>query len=279
LARPGRAADRGGDEHAGGDLVGRRRRARPRRHRRRVGALRSEAVSGAAVAPPVRAQVLLGRALQLDLVPPRRSHLARPLRVRRAAAHRRHARGRPARVRAGLAGAGARAERSRPLVRSRSRGWRRHPRRRLPERALMNEWLTTLLILIPLAGALVIAVIPWPAWWAGSLAALTSLVEVGFWITAAGKFRFGNSSLQLSQRASWFRDLHVQWHVGEYAFSLWLVGMTVVVMAACVIYGWWVGRTRARAYFALMLVLTAAIVGVFTSQDLLLFYAFFEAML
>ena len=55
--------------------------------------------------------------------------------------------------------------------------------------------------------------------------------------------------------------------------------MTVVVMAACVIYGWWVGRDRARAYFTLMLFLTGAIVGVFTAQDLLLFYAFFEAML
>jgi len=143
----------------------------------------------------------------------------------------------------------------------------------------MSSWLTMLLIVIPLAGALLIALLPLPAYWAGSLAALTSLVEIGFWITAIGKFQFNDASLQLSQRASWFRDLNVSWHVGMYAFSLWLVGMTVVVMAACVIYGWWVGRTRARAYFALMLVLTGAIVGVFTAQDLLLFYAFFEAML
>jgi NADH-quinone oxidoreductase subunit M len=50
-------------------------------------------------------------------------------------------------------------------------------------------------------------------------------------------------------------------------------------MAASTIYGWWVGRERGRAYFALMLLLTGAIVGVFTAQDLLLFYAFFEAML
>jgi NADH-quinone oxidoreductase subunit M len=50
-------------------------------------------------------------------------------------------------------------------------------------------------------------------------------------------------------------------------------------MAACTIYGWWVGRDRGRAYFSLMLLLTGAIVGVFTAQDLLLFYAFFEAML
>ena len=44
-------------------------------------------------------------------------------------------------------------------------------------------------------------------------------------------------------------------------------------------YGFWVGRDRPRAYFGLMLFLTGATVGVFVAQDLLLFYAFFEAML
>jgi NADH-quinone oxidoreductase subunit M len=143
----------------------------------------------------------------------------------------------------------------------------------------MNGWLTTILIVLPVASALVVAVAPFSTYWLGSLAALASLIEVGFWVTAASKFDFGSSQLQFGQRASWFRDLHVSWHVGQYAFSLWFVGMTVVVMAACTIYGWWVGRDRGRAYFALMLLLTGAIVGVFTAQDLLLFYAFFEAML
>jgi NADH-quinone oxidoreductase subunit M len=143
----------------------------------------------------------------------------------------------------------------------------------------MSHWLTTILICLPVLGALLVAVAPLPAYWLGSLAALVSLVEVGFWITAATKFDFGSSSLQLAQRHSWFSDLGVSYHVGQYAFSVWLVGATVVVMAACTIYGWWAGRDRSRAYFALMLLLTAATVGVFTAQDLLLFYAFFEAML
>src|SRR3954449_5330441 len=139
--------------------------------------------------------------------------------------------------------------------------------------------LTTVLIAIPVAGALLIAIAPLSGYWLGSLAALISLAEVGVWITAAARFDFASTSLQFDQRASWFSDLQVSWHVGQYRFSLWFVGMTVVVMAACTIYGWWIGRDRARAYFALMLLLTGAIVGVFTAQDLLLFYAFFEAML
>ena len=143
----------------------------------------------------------------------------------------------------------------------------------------MSHWLTTILIVLPVAGALVVAAAPLPRYWVGSLAALISLVEIGFWITAASKFDFGSPRLQFAQQRSWLSDLQVSYHVGQYAFSLWLVGVTTVVMAACVIYGWWVGRDRARAYFALMLLLTGAIVGVFTAQDLLLVYAFFEAML
>jgi len=143
----------------------------------------------------------------------------------------------------------------------------------------MTSWLTTLLIFLPVAGALLVGVAPLPRAWLGSLAALISLVEVGLWITAATKFDFGSSTLQFDQKRSWVSDLNISYHVGQYAFSLWLVGVTAIVMAACVIYGWWVGRERARAYFSLMLLLTGAIIGVFTAQDLLLFYAFFEAML
>ena len=67
--------------------------------------------------------------------------------------------------------------------------------------------------------------------------------------------------------------------VGFYGFSLWLAGLTVVVGAAAIGFGAWVGRDRARAYYGLMLFLIGAVVGVFAAQDLLLFYVFFEAML
>src|SRR2546423_13389859 len=64
-----------------------------------------------------------------------------------------------------------------------------------------------------------------------------------------------------------------------YGFALWLVGLTVIAQAAALASAFWAGRTGARAYFGLMLLLTAAVVGVFTAQDLLLFYVFWEAML
>jgi NADH-quinone oxidoreductase subunit M len=138
---------------------------------------------------------------------------------------------------------------------------------------------TSLLIWLPLGGAVVIWVLPLSRYATGALAVLVALAEVGIWIEQAARFDFSRSGLQFSQRRPWIEDLHVSYHVGEYSFSLWLVGLTVVAMAACVGYGFWVGRDRPRAYFGLMLFLTGATVGVFVAQDLLLFYAFFEAML
>ena len=71
----------------------------------------------------------------------------------------------------------------------------------------------------------------------------------------------------------------ISYSVGLYGFQYWLVGLTVVVGAAAIGYAIWVGRDRPRAYYGLVLFLVGSLVGVFASQDLLLFYVFFEAML
>jgi NADH-quinone oxidoreductase subunit M len=137
----------------------------------------------------------------------------------------------------------------------------------------------TLLIVLPLAAALIVWVLPLNPISAGSLALLAALAEVGVWIQLLVRYDFAAGGLQFSEQRNWFSDLNVSYHVGVYGFSVWLIGLTVVVMAAATVYGFWAGRERTRAYMGLMLFLTGAIVGVFAAQDLLLFYAFFEAML
>jgi NADH-quinone oxidoreductase subunit M len=139
--------------------------------------------------------------------------------------------------------------------------------------------MTTLLICLPLAAALIVWVLPLNPVSAGSLSLLAALAEVGVWIQLLVRYDFAQGGLQFSDQHTWFKDLNVSYFVGVYGFSVWLVGLTVVVMAAAIAYAFWAGRERTRAYMGLMLFLTGAIVGVFVAQDLLLFYAFFEAML
>jgi NADH-quinone oxidoreductase subunit M len=139
--------------------------------------------------------------------------------------------------------------------------------------------MTTLLIGLPLVAALIVWVLPLNPVSAGSLSLLAALAEVGVWIQLVVRYDFSKGGLQFSEQHTWIKDLGVSYHVGVYGFSVWLIGLTVVVLAAAIAYAFWAGRERTRAYMGLMLFLTGAIVGVFTAQDLLLFYAFFEAML
>jgi NADH-quinone oxidoreductase subunit M len=139
--------------------------------------------------------------------------------------------------------------------------------------------MTTALILLPLAGALAVAVLPLPRTTTAGLSFFVALMEVGLWIVAASRFDFDDGGLQLGTTEQWVESLGISYTVGFYGFSLWLAGAAVIVSAAAIGYALWVGRDRPRAYHSLMLLLTGAVVATFAAQDLLLFYVSFEAML
>jgi NADH-quinone oxidoreductase subunit M len=138
---------------------------------------------------------------------------------------------------------------------------------------------TTLLIVFPLASALVVWLAPLPRDWTAGLAFLAAIAEVGWWIGSSFRFDFNSSDLQYASTHEWFDAIGASYSVGMWGISFWLVGLTVVVGAGAVAYAAWAGRERPRAYFGLVLFLIGAVVGVFVAQDLLLFYVFFEAML
>src|SRR5205809_5815565 len=112
-------------------------------------------------------------------------------------------------------------------------------RARHPPASPAGSPMTTVLIVLPLAAALIIWVLPLNDVSAGALALLAALAEVGVWIQLVARFDFGEGGLQFSQQWNWFSDLHVSYHVGVYGFSVWLIGLTVVAMAVAIAYGSW----------------------------------------
>ena len=128
------------------------------------------------------------------------------------------------------------ADRPRPHVRARDRRERRRPHPRLRGGPLMDPgWLTTALILLPAAGALADLGAAAAAVRGGSTALLVR-ARRGRALDRRGS-RASTSTqrgLQLDQQQSWFSDLNVSYHVGFYGFSIWLVGLTVVVLAAAI---------------------------------------------
>ena len=117
---------------------------------------------------------------------------------------------------------------------------------------MANGWLTDTLILLPLGGAIFIAIAPLPRLAAGLVALVVSLFEIAFWGGALSAFDYstGAAGVQLQDTATWFGDLGISYPVGFTGFALWLVGMGAIAMTAAVGYAVWVGREHARAYFA-----------------------------
>ena len=68
----------------------------------------------------------------------------------------------------------------------------------------------------------------------------------------------------------------IRFAVGVDGISLWLVALTSLLMIPAVLVSWEAIQDRPAVFYALMLMLQAGLVGVFTAQDVILFYMFFE---
>ncbi len=75
------------------------------------------------------------------------------------------------------------------------------------------------------------------------------------------------------------RSIGARYHVGVDGISLWLVLLTTLLMPIAILSSWTAVTKRQPTYYVFLLLLESAMIGVFVSLDLLLFYLFFEASL
>ncbi|HVO68643.1 MAG TPA: NADH-quinone oxidoreductase subunit M, partial [Aggregatilineaceae bacterium] len=72
---------------------------------------------------------------------------------------------------------------------------------------------------------------------------------------------------------------NIHYHMGVDGISLWLVVLTTFLTPLCVLISWKSIHERVKEFFILLLILESALIGVFVSLDLFLFYFFWEATL
>ncbi len=71
----------------------------------------------------------------------------------------------------------------------------------------------------------------------------------------------------------------IQFYIRLDGMNVWLIVLTAVLMVSSVLVSWTAIEERTTEYYAWMLVLQAAMLGVFLAFDLVLFYVFFELTL
>jgi len=70
--------------------------------------------------------------------------------------------------------------------------------------------------------------------------------------------------------------INVRFEVGLDGVSLWLFFLTALLMLTSVLVSWHTVKDRAAAFYGLLLLLEAGVLGVFAARDLVLFYILFE---
>ena len=144
------------------------------------------------------------------------------------------------------------------------------------------KWLT-LLMLLPLAGAAIIAALPKANEKAAKQAALvTTLAVTAATIAMAVGFERDNVNLQFVEKYSWIPSFGINYALGVDAIALVLILMSTILAPIVVLAGWneaHGGRWSVKTFYILILVLETMMIGVFAATDVFLFYVIFEAML
>jgi len=133
----------------------------------------------------------------------------------------------------------------------------------------------TAIILIPLLGALLVAFAPERL--TKLLTATITLATLAVAIVAAFRFNWAYAgNVGFAQSYPLIDQLGVTLSVGADSVSLLLILLTAVLGPLCVFGSFTAITTRVKNYYAWLLVLQAAVTGVFAAQDLMLFYVCFE---
>ena len=144
----------------------------------------------------------------------------------------------------------------------------------------MKQYLLTILILLPVLGAVVCAVYNLATkneahfkWIALAFSVLTFALSL---LLISGS---GTAGYTFEQNFNWIGAIGASYHVAVDGISLWLVILTTLLMPIAILSSWTAVKKRQLSYFIFLLLLEGAMIGVFVSLDLLLFYLFFEASL
>jgi len=145
---------------------------------------------------------------------------------------------------------------------------------------MMNLPMLTLLVVLPLLGGAALLLTPRDRpGVTRQLALVFSLVAFALSLAMWMGFDASSAEYQFVERYTWLPDFGISYHVGIDGISLLLVVLTTFLTPIALLCSWESVENRVREFSFFMLALEAAMIGVFVSLDLFLFYLFWDAML
>ena len=142
-----------------------------------------------------------------------------------------------------------------------------------------NPVILTLITFLPLAGGLLAMLLPRRDRDIRIFALVVSLATFFLSLHLPVHFHRGQVGFQFDIDRQWITSPNIHYHMGIDGISMWLVLLTTFLTPLCVLISWNSIQNRVKEFFVLLLLMETALIGVFTSLDLFLFYFFWEATL
>ena len=112
-------------------------------------------------------------------------------------------------------------------------------------------------------------------WLALAVSLVTFAVTLGIWASFDGS----SGEFQLVKRHAWIPAFGIDYYLGIDGISLLLVVLTGFLTPIALLSSWESVEDKVKEFSVFLLALEAAMIGVFLSLDLFLFYVFWDAML
>ncbi len=134
----------------------------------------------------------------------------------------------------------------------------------------------SIIVFLPLAGAILLALWPRPSARTVRLLSL-SFALVAFILSIVVFFLFDRSAggFQFVQMVDWIPSINAHYFLGVDGLGLTMLLLTTLLGLVAVLVSWGINM-RVREYFCWLLVLETCLLGVFSSLDLILFLLFWE---
>ena len=151
-----------------------------------------------------------------------------------------------------------------------------------------NGWVLPALLIIPLVGAIVVMLLPVRTTEPGNGGERSAARQVAFWffilefLVSAGlwwSYNPADHGWQASIDKAWIPSWGVRFTLGIDGIALMMILLTTFIMPLSTLGSWTSIRTKVRSYYALLLILTSGMLGVFMARDLFLFYVMWDVML
>ena len=145
----------------------------------------------------------------------------------------------------------------------------------------LDHTILTLIIFVPLAGAILLALLPdrGKTMQCGALAVTLLTFLLTLHLPSHFDYTAAHGLFQFEQIHAWIPNPHITYHLGVDGLSMWLVVLTGFLAPLGVLASWNTISGRKKTFYVLFLLQQVAMLGVFCSLDLFLYYAFWELSL